>query len=351
MTSLTRRLLPVVLVAAAVLIPADTAAAHGGTDVTSNYRTRIVDAPTSAGLSIAIVDIDGTVEVTWNGTGVVQIAGYENEPYLRIDSSGVYENRRSPATYLNRDRYANVETPKNVDPAASPDWQLATRATTVRWHDHRTHWMSARPPLAVQQDPGRRHVIIEQWEIPVTVAGETGVVTGDLIWSPPPPLLLWVAMAIGIGMLSCWLLWSRWQRPVAATLGIIAAVALTVDTAGYVAVSTDTLANRIWAFIYAALATWAAGRLIVHALRRTPHPTLAMSAAVLIAALMGGVDRFDVLTNSEIYTALPPSASRAATTLCLGIGVALVVRFLVYLLALSTGQAEPAGTNPVLEAA
>ena len=38
----------------------------------------------------------------------VQILGYEGEPYIRLDSTGVFENVNSPAHYINLDRFART---------------------------------------------------------------------------------------------------------------------------------------------------------------------------------------------------------------------------------------------------
>jgi hypothetical protein len=47
-----------------------------------------------------------------NNTGKpILVPGYDGEPYLRFTADAVYRNERSPATYLNEDRYGGVELP------------------------------------------------------------------------------------------------------------------------------------------------------------------------------------------------------------------------------------------------
>ena len=332
------------------LAPAAPAAAHGGAadaSVTSNYRTHLTDVPDIDGLTVEVVDIDGTIELTWTGTGTLVVAGYENEPYLRFDSSGVCQNQRSPATYLNQNRYANVDPPATADASAPPEWAQLSAGQTTRWHDHRTHWMSTTPPIQVQQEPDRRHLIIERWEIPLTVADRSAVLAGTLTWTPPPPLIPWIAAATLVAGMTAGLLWSRWWRLIAAVAATIATVAFIIDTAGYVALSSDTLPNRIWEFAYPAAAAFATARLVVHARRRTADPPLAMFVAGLVLALMGGFDRFDVITNSEVFSALPAVGTRVATVLCLGVGAALTVRFVVFLAQLSTARSLYSESEPV----
>jgi len=349
MTRSTWRVAVALTAIAFAVVPATPAAAHGGAadaNVTSNYRTSLTEVPQIDGLSVDVVDIDGTIELTWTGTGTLIVDGYENEPYLRFDSSGVYQNQRSPATYLNQNRYANVDPTATADADADPEWTQLSAGRTARWHDHRTHWMSTTPPVQVQQQPNQRHVIIERWEIPLTIAGQPDVVAGTLTWTPPPSLVPWIAAAALIAVVTAGLLWSRWSRIAAAAAASIGTIAFTIDTAGYVALSSDTLANRIWEFAYPAAAAWATVRLIMHARRRTPDPTLAMFVAGLILAVMGGIDRFDVITRSEVFSDLPAAWTRIATVLCLGIGTALTVRFLVFLAQLSTARTPARSPHP-----
>ena len=94
-------------------------------------------------------------ELTWNGDGEVVVDGYDGEPYLRIDADGVERNVHSPATYLNQNRYARVEMPATADSRAAPEWQQISSGRSVRWHDHRTHWMDVTAPLVVRR-PIRR---------------------------------------------------------------------------------------------------------------------------------------------------------------------------------------------------
>lgn len=325
------------------IAPPTSVAAHGGaegTSVTSNFRTRLTAVPAIDGLDVAVVDIDGTIELTWTGAGTLIVAGYESEPYLRFDNSGVLQNRRSPATYLNQDRYADVDPPAAADASAPPEWQQLSAGRTARWHDHRTHWMSTTPPIQVQQEPDSRHVIIERWEIPLTVAGRSVVLAGMLTWTPPPPLGLWLAAATVIAAITASLLWSRWGRMTAAVAATIATSAFIIDTAGYVALSSDTAVNQVWEFAYPALATFATARVALHVRRRSADPPLAMFVAGLVLSLLGGLDRFDVVTNSEVFSAWPSVWTRTATMLSLGIGTALTIRFAVYLAQLSTAQSQ-----------
>ena len=72
----------------------------------------------------------------------VLIRGYEGEPYLRFAPDGVFRNEASPATYLNDDRYGDVETALAETLGAMQE--LVTREG--RWLGSRTAtlWVSRR---------------------------------------------------------------------------------------------------------------------------------------------------------------------------------------------------------------
>ena len=71
--------------------------------------------------------------------------GYQDEPYLRVGPDGVFENRRSPAVYLNANRRGSTAVPRSADPDAEPDWTQDLRC-------HRRPL--ARPPHPLDGQPG-----------------------------------------------------------------------------------------------------------------------------------------------------------------------------------------------------
>ena len=140
--------------------------------------------PEIPGLSLEVLDADDRLLLV-NETGkTVIVLGYDGEPYLRITPEAAFQNIRSAATYLNEDRYADVELPPIVDPAAEPEWRQVADEPRVEWHDHRIHWMSTVAPPAVQDDPGSAHRILD-WKVPLEVDGSPVVVSGALDYSPP----------------------------------------------------------------------------------------------------------------------------------------------------------------------
>ena len=123
--------------------------------------------------------------VLHNNTGeTLIIKGYSGEPYLRFSKDGVYQNARSPAVFLNSNRYANVQVPPTASAKAKPEWERMLPGHDFTWHDHRVHWMSPILPPAVQKDPGKTHHIFN-WTIPAELNGKPLTIHGTLNYVPP----------------------------------------------------------------------------------------------------------------------------------------------------------------------
>lgn len=334
-------------VAALVLVPVPVVSAHGGmdTEVTSNYRTLLTGVPDVDGLNAEIVDISGTIRLTWNGRRTLVVYGYEDEPYLRISERGVERNTRSPASYLNEDRYASVEKPATVDADAAPEWKLISDNPSFQWHDHRNHWMSTVPPAGVVADADRSHVIFERWEIPIEIDGRRDSISGELAWVPPPSAGWWYTVAGLVALAAAAVLFSRLWRPGAALIASLGAATFAADTLGYVVASPASLSSRLPVLLPPMVAVAIAARLWIHVRRRTDDPTLAMMASGLVLALLGGFDRVDVLSNSQIFASGPAWFPRAAVAVCLGTGAALAARFAAFLIPLAVRPTRPHAVN------
>ena len=101
----------------------------------------------------------------------VVVLGYQQEPYLRIRADGVVEeNQRSPATYLNADRYGTGTPPAGADPTLAPNWLPVGTGGAWAWHDHRAHWMSPDPPAGGPRPATQ----IQASTVPLLVDGTAG---------------------------------------------------------------------------------------------------------------------------------------------------------------------------------
>jgi len=330
------------LVSALLMATASPAAAHtvGGPGPT-NFVTEITSvSPPLEGLEVRVLGFGDRLELrNRSGTEVV-VLGYEGEPYLRIGPDGVYENRRSPATYLNADRRARVDVPDEADPTADPRWERVSGGTTARWHDHRVHWMGAGDPAAVARDPGIGHLIYPRWTVPLRAGDSEVEVAGTLRWLPGPSRWPWLAAAVAaaVAMAAA----AIWRRGAATWLlaGLVASL-VAVDVWHTVGLawapgSSTSPASRLLQGGIGPLVAWTVGIAGVvfllgrrHASRRLAGAYLAgLSAAVVL--LVGGIGDLAVLSRSQVAFAGGPGAARVAvaSTIALalaGIGVAAIV--------------------------
>lgn len=165
--------------------------------------------PPASGLSVAVLDYDDRLQLR-NETGKpLVVLGYEGEPYLAFRDGRVYRNARSPATYLNDDRFGAVTVPASSDPNAEPEWEQVSVRESYDWHDHRIHWMSKTLPPAVQAAEDEPHHVFD-WTVPVRLDRQPLTIAGSLDYEPPPddvpkPLvallgLIVVAAAVGAAL-------------------------------------------------------------------------------------------------------------------------------------------------------
>ncbi|HEU4393754.1 MAG TPA: hypothetical protein VFR04_08995 [Solirubrobacterales bacterium] len=140
--------------------------------------------PSVPGVSFEVLNYDADMELVVRGDHEVTIYGYEGEPFARILRDGtVQKNQRSPATYLNVDRYAEAPVPKNADAKAPPLWKTVDSSGTLRWHDYRMHYMATGTPPQVKEE-GKRTKVFD-YEVPLRIDGEKGAIDGTLFWVGP----------------------------------------------------------------------------------------------------------------------------------------------------------------------
>jgi hypothetical protein len=172
-----RRLFAVAL--AGLLAVTATASAHEGNP---NFRSTIRDLqPAAPGVDVQVLNLDDRLELVNRGEATVVVVGYDDEPYARVKADGTVQvNERSPAHYLNDDRFANVDVPASANADAPPSWKTLNRSGRFEWHDHRIHWMAKTTPPAVK-DPDVRTKVFD-WTVPLRVGDRPTRLTGTLTW-------------------------------------------------------------------------------------------------------------------------------------------------------------------------
>jgi hypothetical protein len=330
-----RRLLTVattlILAGSVVLATAAPAAAHSVSGVTStNYRTRLLAVrPVMPGVTIKVIEAGSRLELTNRTSSEVVVLGYQGEPYLRVGPDGVFENQKSPATYLNVSRKGAPEPPPDADPAAAPEWRKTSAGQVARWHDHRAHFMGDRNPPAVRRDPGREHVVIPNWEVFLRHGDTEIVARGDLTWVPGPSPVPWVLLALGLAAAAVLVSLTRWW---AWGVAFFVVVLVAVDVGHSIGIALETAGSvgsqiaRVFLVGFYSVLAWTAGIVAVVALaRRRAEGLFAAAFTALVVLLFGGLADISNLSRSQLPFAWDADLARAAVAASLGLGAGITL--------------------------
>jgi hypothetical protein len=304
-----RELLGAALLAAVVLAPAQPVFAHGGNGGrSSDYRIEVTGFEGDpAGITVHPVELGNRMELIRTTAKEVQILGYEGEPYLRLDSTGVFENINSPAHYLNLDRFARTKIPATATAKAAPNWVKLSTGTSIRWHDHRTHWMDTVPPPVVRANPGVERVIFPENHVDLVVDGKPVTAIVKVTWLPPPPRLVWLMIT---SVAACILLAAfvlvpsvrRFAPPVAAVAAVASLVGSGSSTFRIVASAV---------LVVVALIGWV--------IRNRWLPVASAVAVVILS-----VTHFEVFEHQLLAGWAPAILQRLAITVALAVAAAVV---------------------------
>jgi hypothetical protein len=169
--------------ALAALVAAPSALAHEGDP---RYRSQVTGVePAIQGVEVRVLNYDDSLELVNRSGRLILVEGYDGEPYARLLPDGVVQlNDRSPARFLNDERYADAPPPASASATAVPRWRTVGRDGRLAWHDHRMHWMGRGRPPAVT-DPQARTKVFD-YEVPLRVDGRPAVIAGTLWWAGEP---------------------------------------------------------------------------------------------------------------------------------------------------------------------
>jgi hypothetical protein len=228
---LTRVTAAVALGLGAVLLGAAPAGAHGGSGPGATdapyYRTEVTGvSPAVPGVTASADPAGDWIGLTNTGPAVVIVLGYTREPYLRLTATGADENELSPTTYINRALFAD-SVPTGTDTTTPPSWKQVATTGSVRWHDHRIHWMGQNRPPEVAADPTHPHPV-GTWTVHATADGVPFDVTGTLSWvgrpdsSRSPWLYLLASPLVVLIAVAAWRVLRRRGQPSAPALAAAA---------------------------------------------------------------------------------------------------------------------------------
>ncbi|MBM3673269.1 MAG: cytochrome d ubiquinol oxidase subunit II [Actinobacteria bacterium] len=321
------RLIRIAMLAATITIAgAGPAAAHQGGVEPSNYRTEILSVkPDLSGVELRVIDLGDRLELRNDTERDVFVIGYDDEPYLRIGPRGTFENRRSPAVYLNQTRDASDPIPEFADPERDPVWRRISDAPVARWHDHRAHWMGGTDPRTVQRAPDDRH-LVQRFTIVLQADGERVRVRGDVTWIPGPSPWPWVLGALAAGGVVVLVARSRAARVGAGTALVALLGAQSVHIVTTMIDTTEPLATMFVPSLLAVGGLILAVVAIVMLLRQgldAAAPFLLIAG--LAVGITGGLADVLVLGHSQVPASGPAWITRLAVSTALGVGAGLMI--------------------------
>jgi len=316
------------VIALVLLSPASPALAHGGTGGSSSDYEVVVTGYSgdAAGVVVRSVELGSRIELVRTTAKEVIVSGYSAEPYLRLDSKGVWENFNSPAHYLNLDRFASQSPPDTATADATPDWHLMSSGSSVRWHDHRTHWMSSTPREDVVAQPDVERVIFPANKVDLSIDGHAASAIVKVTWLPPPNKTGWL-MAIS-ALAALIIVGLVLSEPLRRMAPLLAAVGALAGLAGQGSNSARLL-----------IAT--AAVLVAAAALRSSRPQLSLIASVVIVALCA--TRLEVFEHELLQGPIAGTGQRIAISVGFIISASIVfAQIVAWLSPKPTPVAQPA---------
>lgn len=305
----------------------------------TDYQSRVVEVePPSEGFEISMIGGDAFIRLVNAGGSLIEVIGYGGEPYLRFLPDGtIQQNERSPARYVNEDRYAIVDVPESASAQAEPEWRVVATDGSYSWHDHRTHWMNPDPPPFAE--PGDQ---ILEGVVPLVVDGAEVDVTVVSVWleSEFPwsvPLGALAGLLVGVAVLR-----ARQLRVTALLTLVLAVAALAVAITAFFSVPAETAPSvLLWvvpltAAVLCAPAT-RTGRGGEAVRWDSTHATVLLVAALEL--LIWAVVRREWLFAAILPTNLPYPVDRAVVALVM-VGSLVVLGQLVLLRARALAPAR-----------
>lgn len=306
--------------------------AHGGSDRDgySNYASRVLSvSPPVPGLDITAYGVAGGVRLENRSGQDVVVLGYDNEPFLRVNSTGTFANLRSRTTFTVVSPDINLRSPgqSSSDPSTEPDWVQVSSRKYVRWHDDRTHWIGSQPPQIVTTDRSVAHVVYDAWTVPLVVDSNPVTVTGELVYLPPPSQTRWLLLGIVVLVAATLVLYLLRASRAMLLLALLGALGCNAVVAAARATTEDAIASRrLLPFVAGGVAILLV--LIGSFSRRRSGPPLLWGAAGAIL-LGASIAYFDALSYSVVDGATDPDPMRWSVIVEFGLGAAIALLAIV----------------------
>ena len=270
-----------------------------------------------SGVKISIVGFDTFVRVESQGHEVL-VEGYEEEPYLRISRDGRVEvNDSSMTTVLNSDRYANVDL-STFATSDVPKWRTISTDGTAMWHDHRSHWMSPKPPAVIDEKG-----TVLTWTIPVTVDGKVSQVKGSLYLRGEASKLWW-ALAVLAVIASVVLAMTR-RRLILPLLMAVSFLGMIVGAMEFAGLTGEARITPVLLLFSAGAFVVGAINLLVRRLTSNADYEDALNVGVGAMMLVGMWLCIDQVSTAYVPGLDSPWMARGVLTVMAGVGISAVV--------------------------
>ena len=326
-------------VATIVILSASPASAHTVSGVPpTNYRTTLLGiSPPVPDLSVHLLDLGKRIQLVNHTGSEIVVLGYQDEPYLRVGPAGVFANLNAPDYYRNQPVAAGAPTttlPPRANPTAAPDWARIGSGSSVTWRDRRTRWEGPAAPQ-VRAAPGRPHLVVPLWSIPLQQGIRPILIEGQITWVPGPRAWTWLLVSLGLATAVVAIGVFRRPGPVVAVGAAIIVPVSLVHAFGAAQVSGGSVGlvlARALASNFYSVPAWVLGIIAAGRYGRALGGERSGDAGVLLGgvcglwlALLDGALDIPTLGRSQVPSGLPGDLARAAATLILGVGAGMAI--------------------------
>jgi hypothetical protein len=197
-------------VLATALLLALSASLAGAHEGNPNYRSVVNGiSPPTDGVSAQVLDHDDALLVVNHSERDVTILDPRHKPYARLLADGTVQVNAHSSLAVGENAphgegadsadarlYASVtllahgDEEHGADPASSAagepglDWVTIDRAGRHQWHDPRIKYRAQ--PVPPRVTDRSKETKVEDWRVPLVVAGEPGAILGTLTWVGEP---------------------------------------------------------------------------------------------------------------------------------------------------------------------